>query len=141
MPNKFKTQSSAGKVITTVFWDVKRVTILDFLPKRSTITGVYYANFLDQLITAIREKRRGKLAYGVLLHQENTRVHFLTIGRSSSYSPYMAAWIFFFIFPSVSSRTTVIIRLRKMLKRVDERRYLCLTPTVDLNHSPVLLFI
>ena len=28
----------------------------DFLPKRSTITGVYYANLLDQLRTAIKEK-------------------------------------------------------------------------------------
>ena len=45
----------------------KGVIMLDFLPKRSTITGVYYANLLDQLRTAIREKRRGKLSKGVLL--------------------------------------------------------------------------
>ena len=44
------------------------------LPKRSTITGVYYANLLDQLRTAIREKRRGKLSKGVLLQQDNARV-------------------------------------------------------------------
>ena len=44
--------------------------MLDFLPKRSTITGVYYANLLDQLRTTIREKRRGKLSKGVLLQQE-----------------------------------------------------------------------
>ena len=35
---------------------------------------MYYANWLDQL-TAIREKRRGKLSKGVLLQQDNTRVH------------------------------------------------------------------
>ena len=45
--------------------------MLDFLPKRSTITGVYHANLLDQLRTAIREKRRGKLSKGVLLQQDN----------------------------------------------------------------------
>ena len=56
-PKKFKTQSSAGKVMATVFWDTKGIIMLDFLPKRSTITGVYYANLLDQLRTAIREKR------------------------------------------------------------------------------------
>ena len=56
MPKKFKTQPSAGKVMATVFWDAKGVIILDFLPKRSTITGVYYANLLDQLKTTIREK-------------------------------------------------------------------------------------
>ena len=55
-PKKFKTQSSAGKVMATVFWDAKGLIMLDFLPKRSTITGVYYANLLDQLRTTIHEK-------------------------------------------------------------------------------------
>ena len=48
-PKKFKTQPSAGKVMATVFWDTKGVIMLDILSKRSTITGVYYANLLDQL--------------------------------------------------------------------------------------------
>ena len=74
-PKKFKTQPSAGKVMATVFWDAKGVIMLDFLPKRSTITGVYYANLLDQLRTAIHEKCRGKLSKGVLLQQDNARVH------------------------------------------------------------------
>ena len=74
-PKKFKTQSSAGKVMATVFWDAKGVILLDFLPKRSTITGVYYANLLDQLRPAIREKRQGKLHKGVLLQQDKARVH------------------------------------------------------------------
>ena len=39
-PKKFKTQPSAGKVMATVFWDAKGVIMLDFLPKRSTVTGV-----------------------------------------------------------------------------------------------------
>ena len=72
-PKKFKTQPSAGKVMATVFWNTKGVIMLDFLPKRSIITGVYYANLLDQLRTAIREKRRGKLSKGVLLQQDNAR--------------------------------------------------------------------
>ena len=72
-PKKFKTQPSAGKVMATVFWDAKGVIMLDFYP--STITEVYYANLLDQLRTAIREKRRGKLSKGVLLQQDNARVH------------------------------------------------------------------
>ena len=36
-PKKFKTQPSAGKVMATVFWDAKGVTMLDFLPKRSVL--------------------------------------------------------------------------------------------------------
>ena len=46
-PKKFKTQSSAGKVMATVFWDAQGVIMLDFLAKKSTITGAYYANLLD----------------------------------------------------------------------------------------------
>ena len=61
-PKKFKTQPCAGKVMATVFWYAKGIIMLDFLPKRSTITGVYYANLLDQLRTAIHEKRLGKLS-------------------------------------------------------------------------------
>ena len=67
-PKKFKTQPSAGKVMATVFGTQK-------VSKRSTITGVYYANFLDQLRAAIHEKCREKLSKGVLLQQDNARVH------------------------------------------------------------------
>ena len=74
-PKKFKTQPSAGKVMATVFWDAQGVIMLDFLAKKSTITSAYYANLLDQLRTAIREKRRGKLSKGTLLQQDNARVH------------------------------------------------------------------
>ena len=70
-PKKFKTQPSAGKVIATSILGRKGVIMLNFLPKRSTRTGVYYANLLDQLRTAINEKRLGKLSKGVLLQQDN----------------------------------------------------------------------
>ena len=43
-------------------------------------------------------------------------------------------------FPSCSSRAPDMIRSRKMLKRVGDRRHPCLTPTVVLNHSPMLPF-
>ena len=46
-PNKFKTQPSAGKMMATEFWDAQGVIMLDFLAKKSTITGAYYANLLD----------------------------------------------------------------------------------------------
>ena len=56
-----KTQPFAGKVMATVFGDAEGVIKLDFLPKRSTITGVYYANLLDQLRTTIRENAELKV--------------------------------------------------------------------------------
>ena len=74
-PKKFKTQPSAGKMMATVFRDAQGVIMLDFLAKKSTITIAYYANLLDQLRTVIREKCRGKLSKGILLQQDNARVH------------------------------------------------------------------
>ena len=74
-PRKFKTQPSAGKLMATVFWDAQGVIMLDFLANKSTITVAYYANLLDQLRTVIRENRQGKLSKGILLQQDNGRVH------------------------------------------------------------------
>ena len=70
-PKKFQTQPSAGKVMAAVFWDAQGI----ILGKKSTITGAYSANLLDQLRTAIREKHRGILSKGILLQQDNARVH------------------------------------------------------------------
>ena len=72
---KFKIQPSLARFMATVFWDAKCVIMLEFLPKKDTIIGVYNANLLDQLRTAIHEKRRGKLSKGVLLQQDNARPH------------------------------------------------------------------
>ena len=105
-------QPSAGKVMATVFLDAKGVIMLDFLPKRSTITGVHNVNLLNELRTAIREKRRGTLSKGVLLQQENARVHTCkvamdAVGRNRyeliphlAYSPDLAP-IDFFLFPNL----------------------------------------
>ena len=82
-PKKFKMQPSAGKVMATVFWDAQGVIMLDFLAKKSTITGAYYANLLHQLRTAICEKRQGKLSKGILLQQDNARVHICKIAMDA----------------------------------------------------------
>ena len=88
--------------MATVFWDAQGVIMLDFLAKKSTITGTYYANFLDQLRTTIREKRRSKLSKGILLQKDNTRVHTCKIAMDAverngyeqiqlpTYSPHLA---------------------------------------------------
>ena len=111
-PEKFKTQPSAGKVMATVFWNAQGVIMLDFLAKKSTITGTYYANLLDQLRTAIREKRRGKLSKGILLQQDNARVHTCKIAMDAverngfeliplpAYSPDLAPRDYF-LFPNL----------------------------------------
>ena len=83
-----------------------------WLPKRSTITGVYYANVLDQLRTAICEKRQGKLAKCVLLQQDTARVHTCKVAMNAverngheliphpAYSPDLAP-SYFFLFPNL----------------------------------------
>ena len=98
--------------MVTIFWYAKGVIMLDFLPKRSTITGVYHANLLDQLRTAILEKRRGKLSKGVLLQQDNARVHTCKVAMDAverngyeliahtAYSPDLAPSDFF-LFPNL----------------------------------------
>ena len=115
---KFKTQPSAGKVMATVFWDAEGVIMLDVLPKRSTITGVYYANMLDQPRTAIRGKRQGKLLKGVLLQQDNARVHTCKVAMDAverngyeliphpAYSPDLAPSDFF-LFPNLENGISV----------------------------------
>ena len=69
--------------MATVFWNAKGIIMLDFLPKRSTITEVYYANLLDQLRTTILEKRRGNLSKGVLLQQDNAIVHICKVAMDA----------------------------------------------------------
>ena len=109
---KLTAQSSACKVMATVFWDAKGVVMLEFLHKRSTISGVYYANMLDQLRTTIRKKRRGKLSKGVLLQQDSARVHTCKVAMDAverngyefiphpAYSPDLAPSDFF-LFPNL----------------------------------------
>ena len=117
-PKKFKTQPSAVKVMATVFWDAQGVIMLDFLAKKSTITVVYYANLLDQLRTVIGEKCRGKLSKGILLQQDNARVHTCKIAMGAverngyeliphpAYSPDLAPSDYI-LFPNLSNEEVV----------------------------------
>ncbi|GFX09733.1 histone-lysine N-methyltransferase SETMAR [Trichonephila clavipes] len=47
-PKKAKTFPSAGKVMTTVFWDSHSVIYIDYLEKGKTVTGQYYVEFLGR---------------------------------------------------------------------------------------------
>jgi [histone H3]-lysine36 N-dimethyltransferase SETMAR len=82
-PKKFKMQPSAGKVMLSVFWDARGVILVDFLQKGATITGAYYANLISKLRDLIKEKRRGKLRKGVLLHHDNAPSHTSAIAKAA----------------------------------------------------------
>lgn len=74
-PKKFRVQPSARKIMASVFWDAKGIVLVDYLEHGATITGQYYAELMPKLRAAIKSKRRGMLARGVLLHQDNAPAH------------------------------------------------------------------
>lgn len=82
-PTKFRTQPSAGKVLATIFWDAKGVIHIDYLPHKTTVTGLYYAALLVRLRDSIKEKRRGMLSHGVLLLHDNAPAHTSAIAQAA----------------------------------------------------------
>jgi len=82
-PRKFKVQASAGKIMSTIFWDAEGILLIDFIPQKVTITGVYYADLLHKLRLAIKEKRRGKLTKVLLLLHDNAPAHRSHVGQAA----------------------------------------------------------
>lgn len=74
-PRKFKQTQSAGKVMTTVFWDRKGVLLVDFMPPGTTINADRYCETLRKLRRAIQNRRRGMLSKGVNILHDNARPH------------------------------------------------------------------
>ena len=71
---KFKIVRSAGKVMTTVFWDAEGVIMLDFLEQGCTIISVQYVTTLKKLKARLHRVRPTKAMADVLLH-DNARPH------------------------------------------------------------------
>jgi len=46
----------AGKIMATVFWDSRGIIFTDYLEKRRTITGQYYADLLDRFDAELKKK-------------------------------------------------------------------------------------
>ena len=66
-----------------LFWDSKGIILIVYKPTGSSITGKSYANVIKQSRVAIKEKGSGKLASGVLLHDNApVLVHSCTSGYS-----------------------------------------------------------
>lgn len=82
-PKKFRTQSSAGKILATIFWDCMGVLLIDYMPHNTTINGQYYAALMNRLRESIKEKRRGKLAKCVLLLHDNAPAHTSQVAQAA----------------------------------------------------------
>ena len=99
--------------------------MLDFFTQEKYNNWSVSCNLLEQLRTAIREKRRGKLSKGVLLQQDNARVHTCKAAMDAeerneyeliphpAYSPDLAPSDFF-LFPNLKKD------IRGLLFRSDE---------------------
>ncbi|XP_076042248.1 uncharacterized protein LOC143026129 [Oratosquilla oratoria] len=71
---KFKTQTSAGKVMSTIFWDRKGVIHLDFLEPGATVNSDRYVETLNKLkgrIAFVRPEKRETFR----LQHDNARPH------------------------------------------------------------------
>jgi hypothetical protein len=51
-------QKSAGKVLTSNFWDQDSIILIDYLTKGQTTDVEYYSSLLVQLKDILKEKRR-----------------------------------------------------------------------------------
>ena len=60
-PKKSKLVHSAGKLMTSIFWDSQGVIMIDYPEQGRTINGAYYAGKLRRLRQDFAWKRRGKL--------------------------------------------------------------------------------
>jgi len=59
IPKNSRVQKSAGKVLTSIFWDQDRILLTDYLPKGQTIDAEYYSSLLVQLKDILNEKCQG----------------------------------------------------------------------------------
>ena len=75
-PKKFRTRSSAGKVMLTLFLDEQGIILEHCMPRGSIVTSATYADLLkNHLHPANKSKRHGRLGTGVLLQHDYARPH------------------------------------------------------------------
>ena len=60
-PKLFKRSSSAGTVMTSIFWDSQGVTMVDYLEEGRTISGAHYAEKIGRLRQEIVKQNSEKL--------------------------------------------------------------------------------
>ena len=74
-PTRLHQERSAGKIMTIIFWDKDGVLLTEYLPRRTTINGPYYASIIERLHSVIVEKGRGIVSHGVLLLHDKTPIY------------------------------------------------------------------
>jgi len=70
-------QKSAGKFLTSIFWDQDGILLIDYLPEGQTINTEYYSSLLVQLKDILKEKCHGKFTKGVLFLHDDVPAHWV----------------------------------------------------------------
>ena len=70
-PKQPKIQTSAGKVLASVFWDAQGILFIDYFEKGRTINSEYYIALLVCLKEEIAKKQPQMKKKKVLFHQDN----------------------------------------------------------------------
>jgi len=115
VPKKFRVEQSAGNPLTSIFWDQDGILLIDYLPKGQSINAEYYSSLLVQLMDILNEKRRGKVAKGVLFLHDNAPAHRVLVTQKilaylgfqcldhPPYSPDLAPWDYH-LFPGLKKQ-------------------------------------
>ena len=74
-PKRPKTQTSVGKVLVSVIWNVQGVLFIDYREKGRTINSEYYIALFVGLKEEIAKKRLQMKKKKVLFHQDNVPCH------------------------------------------------------------------
>ena len=74
-PKEARTEPSAQKLMAIVFWDIRSILLIEYIPKGITIKVDNYAITLKNLRKAINEKRPMLTNREVFLLHDNPRVH------------------------------------------------------------------
>ena len=74
-PKQLKTQTSAGKILASVFWDVLGILFTDYREKGRTINSEYYRALVVLVKEEIARKWQEMKKKKVLFHQDNALCH------------------------------------------------------------------
>jgi len=72
---KFKTSTSSGKLMVTVFWDMHGGLLLHFSPPNETVNSAAYQATLKKIKRAVQRKRPQMSDKRMLLLQDNAQPH------------------------------------------------------------------
>jgi len=95
-PRKLKVQTSACKIMCTVFSDAEGILLIDYTPHKLTVYEAYslyslYRRLIADsiavcyadLLVAVKEKRRGKLTQVPVLLHDSTSAHRSHVGQAA----------------------------------------------------------